>query len=67
MLLTSFHSQTWPLHTDLMKWPCLTVKACQQHKYLIVLYIEKLLKLKEILVCEQGILFQTFLGIDWHN
>ena len=27
-----------------MKWPCLAVKACQQHKYLIVLYIEKLLK-----------------------
>ena len=31
-------------HTDLMKWPCLTLKACQQHKYLFVLYIEKLLK-----------------------
>ena len=27
-----------------MKWPCLAVKACQQHTYLIVLYIEKLLK-----------------------
>ena len=27
-----------------MKWPCLAVKACQQYKYLIVLYIEKLLK-----------------------
>ena len=27
-----------------MKWPCLDVKACQQHKYLFVLYIEKLLK-----------------------
>ena len=33
-------------HTDLMKWPCLAVKACQQQKYLIVLYIEKLLKHK---------------------
>ena len=31
-------------HTDLMKQPCLAVKACQQHKYLIVLYTEKLLK-----------------------
>ena len=31
-------------HTDLMKQPCLAVKACQEHKYLIVLYIEKLLK-----------------------
>ena len=31
-------------HTDLMKWPCLAVKACQQHKYLIVLYTEKLLR-----------------------
>ena len=31
-------------HTDLMKQPCLAVKACQQHKYLFVLYIEKLLK-----------------------
>ena len=31
-------------HTDLMMQPCLAVKACQQHKYLIVLYIEKLLK-----------------------
>ena len=29
-----------------MKWPCLAVKACQQQKYLIVLYIEKLLKHK---------------------
>ena len=26
-----------------MKWPCLAVKACHQHKYLIVLYTEKLL------------------------
>ena len=31
-----------------MKWPCLAVKACQQHKYLIVLYIEKLLKHVEL-------------------
>ena len=31
-------------HTDLMKRPCLAVKACQQHEYLFVLYIEKLLK-----------------------
>ena len=29
-----------------MKQPCLAVKACQQHKYLIVLYIEKSLKHK---------------------
>ena len=38
-----FHMETFS-HTDLMKQPCLAVKACQQHKYLIVLYKEKLLK-----------------------
>ena len=31
-----------------MKWPCLAVKTCQQHKFLIVLYIEKLLKHKDL-------------------
>ena len=28
---------------------------------------EIIIYFKEILVCEQGILFQTLLGINWHN
>ena len=42
-----------------MKWPCLAVKACQQHKYLFVLYIEKYLNV------DQGVLpFFNYLYID---
>ena len=43
IFLTKWYGKTFS-HTDLMKQPCLAVKACQQHKYLIVLYIEKSLK-----------------------
>ena len=43
IILTIWYGKTFS-HTVLMKWPCLAVKACQQYKYLIVLYIEKLLK-----------------------
>ena len=74
IILTKWYGKTFS-HTDLMKWPCLAVKACQQHKYLIVLYMEKLLKhninrmrglIKLLPVFQHGFL-KSEENVDLHN